>query len=198
MSNKNTKKRTQKLAILGLFSAIIVVLQLLSYGLTALGVFPLSLVLIPIVLGAYLYGAGAGAILGGVFGIVVTLCCFFGLDKGGYILVSANPFITTMICIIKGVLAGFVSGLVSKPLKNKNSLLSAILGAAAAPIVNTGVFILCLSLFFKEILISWAGGTDLVFYIFTGLVGINFLVEFVVNLIASPIILRIQKALKRI
>ena len=193
MSNTKTKNT----AVLGMFAAIIVVFQLLSYGLTAMGVFPLSLVLIPIVLGGYMYGAAAGAVLGAVFGLVVTVCCFTGLDKGGYILITANPFITTAICLVKGAAAGFVSGLVSSGLKGKNKKAAVLLGAAAAPIVNTGLFVCGLTLFFPDILRSWAGGSDVVLYVITGLVGVNFLVEFVVNIVASPIIFRVDKAIKK-
>ena len=193
-NNTNTKM----VAVLGLFTAVIVLFQLLSYGLTAMGVFPLSLVLIPIVLGAYLYGAGFGAFLGTVFGIVVTVCCFTGLDKGGYILVSANPFLTTAICIVKGAAAGLLSVIVSKCFKSRNSTLAILLAAITAPVVNTGLFVAFTTLFFKEILIDWAGGTALAFYVITGLVGVNFLVEFIINVVAAPFLLRVEKGLKKL
>lgn len=192
------KQKTKNIAVLGLFAAIIVVFQLLSYGLTALGVFPLSLVLIPIVLGAYMYGVGAGAILGCIFGIVVTVCCFTGLDKGGYILITADPLITTAICLVKGTAAGAFAGLIAKPIKDKKPTIAILLAAIVAPVVNTGLFVAGTTLFFKDILNSWAGGTDLVFYIITVLVGINFLVEFVVNVVAAPFMLRVEKGIKRI
>jgi hypothetical protein len=145
-----------------------------------------------------MYGAGAGAILGAVFGVVVTICCFTGLDKGGYILVTASPLITTAICLIKGTLAGFFAGLVTTPFKKKKPTLAIVLAAITAPAFNTGLFVLGTTLFFKDILNSWAGGTDLVFYIITGLVGVNFLVEFTVNVVAAPFMLRVQKGIKRI
>ena len=50
-------KKSQKVAVYGLFTAIVVVLQLLSYSLKA-GTFNLSFVLIPNILGGYLYGMG--------------------------------------------------------------------------------------------------------------------------------------------
>ena len=82
----NRKNKAGQTAILGLFAAIIVVLQLLSYTIK-IGTFNLSLVLIPIVLAAVLYGPKYSAILGGVFGLVVTLASAFGLDAGGNILI---------------------------------------------------------------------------------------------------------------
>ena len=52
MEKTNVGKRV---AVLGVFAAVIVVLQLLSYSIKV-GPFNLSFVLIPIVLGAVLYG----------------------------------------------------------------------------------------------------------------------------------------------
>jgi hypothetical protein len=52
-------------------------------------------------------------------------------------------------------------------------------------------------LFFKDILSSWAGDSDLVTYIVVGLVGVNFIIEFAANLIAAPSLLRVTKALKK-
>ncbi len=191
----NTRKQTQNTAILGIFSAIIVVLQLMSYFIK-IGTFNLSLVLIPVVLGAYLYGAKVGAILGGVFGITVTVCCFAGLDGGGYILVQASPVITSLVCIIKGVAAGLCAGLVASAFKSKKPYLAIMAAAVVAPVVNTGLFVSAMFLFFKDILASWAGGTNIVTYALVGLVGVNFIIELVLNVAMAPAMLRVSKALK--
>ena len=195
---KTNSMKTKDIALLGLFTAIIVVLQLMSYGFTAMFAFPFSLVLIPIVLGGYLYGVSAGAILGAAFGVIVTICCITGLDKGGYILMSANPFITTAICVIKGAAAGALSALVAKAFKKTRPTLAILLAAMTAPIVNTGLFILGTLTFFKDILNEWAGGTDLALYVITGLVGINFVFEFAINVIAAPCIRRAEDAIKKV
>ncbi|MBQ8550490.1 MAG: ECF transporter S component [Clostridia bacterium] len=192
----NTKKLVRDVSFIGMFGAVIIVLQLLSY-VVKIGAFNLSLVLIPLVLAAYLFGPKTGAILGGIFGLTVTVCCFTGMDSGGYILISASPVLTTAVCMVKGVAAGFAAGMTAKLLKNKNSYLAIILSAVVAPIVNTGLFILSMLLFFKDILASWAGGTNLVTYIVVGLVGVNFLIEFTANLIAAPSLLRVTKAIKK-
>ena len=56
--------KTKTVVGLGLFTAIVVVLQLLAVGLRALGLFSISLVLVPIVVGAAVYGKKGGAWLG--------------------------------------------------------------------------------------------------------------------------------------
>jgi len=190
------KNSSQRIAILGMFAAIIVVLQLLSY-VVKIGTFNLSLVLIPIVLGSHLYGAKAGAILGGVFGVVVSICCVAGMDGGGFILFSASPILTVLVCVLKGTLAGAASGGISNLLKNKNKYLAILLSAIVAPIVNTGLFILALVFLFHDILVQWAGGQALVSYIILGLVGVNFLIELGINIIAAPSLLTVTKALKK-
>lgn len=61
----------KKIAGVGLLTALVVALQLLPF--IKFGTVSISLVLVPIVVGAALYGVGAGAWLGGVFAVVV-LC----------------------------------------------------------------------------------------------------------------------------
>ncbi|MBE6805245.1 MAG: ECF transporter S component [Ruminococcaceae bacterium] len=193
----SNKQKARNIAVLGMFAAVTVVFQLLSYAIK-IGTFNLSLVLIPIVLGAYLYGVKTGAVLGGVFGVVVTICCFAGLDGGGYILVTASPFLTSAVCIIKGIAAGVASALVAKALKGKNEYLAIILAALTAPVVNTGIFVAAMFVFFKDILASWAGGANVVTYAITGLVGVNFIIEFTINAVMAPSLLRVTKAIKKI
>ena len=112
MSNKTQK--TKNTAVVGMFVAIIIVLQLLSYFIK-IGTFNLSLVLVPIILVACMYGKKLGALMGAIFGVVVVICCMVGLDAGGFILFSANPILCSLICITKGAAAGFFAGLINGP-----------------------------------------------------------------------------------
>ena len=72
MCIRDRNNNTQKIVGLGLFTAIVIVLQLMG-SFIRFGTFSISLVLVPVVIGAALYGAGAGAWLGFVFGVVVLL-----------------------------------------------------------------------------------------------------------------------------
>jgi hypothetical protein len=65
------------------------------------------------------------------------------------------------------------------------------------PVVNTGIFCLGMITIFRETLISWAGGADLVYFLFIGLIGVNFLVEMAINVVLSPAIVRIISARKK-
>ncbi|MFQ7010016.1 MAG: ECF transporter S component [Oscillospiraceae bacterium] len=145
MNNSNGK--TRRLAGLALFTAIVVVLQLLG-SFIKVGPFAVSLVLIPIVVGAAVYGVKAGAWLGFVFGVVVTIAVVTGADAGGYIMFSARPVMTVIVCLLKGTAAGYVAGLLSRH-QQKNALAGVIVAAAAAPVVNTGLFVLAMLLFYQ-------------------------------------------------
>jgi len=141
--------------------------------------------------------------LGAAFGIVVVIQCVTGIDAGGFILWGINPILTALICIVKGAAAGFVPGIIYKALtKNSNDnkkkeIVAAVLAAASAPIINTGLFLIGLSLFFYDTLVAWAGGTQVLAYVFTGLVGINFIVELIINIVLAPVISSVVKAVTK-
>ena len=84
-----------------------------------------------------------------------------------------------------------------KLLANKSSLAAVFAAAAVCPVVNTGIFLIGCRVFFWELVSGWAGGANTVVYMFTGLAGINFLVELGLNLILSPTITRLIKIGKR-
>lgn len=185
-------EKTRRLTGLALLTAIIVVLQVVATFIK-FGPFPITLALAPIIIGAALYGPKSGAYLGGVFGVVVLLACIMGWDAGGSVLWNANPFLTAVICLAKGVLSGLCAGAVYRALSAK-PLLGSIAAGIVSPVVNTGLFCLCLALLFHDILVAWAGGTEVFYYILFGLTGVNFLVELAVNLVLSTVIVRVVSA----
>ena len=189
-------EKTRRLTGLALLTAIIVVLQIVA-SFIKFGPFSITLALAPIIIGAALFGKGAGAWLGGVFGVVVLLACVMGWDVGGNILFTANPLLTAILCIVKGALAGLAAGAVFQAVSKKNMTGGSILSGIVSPVVNTGVFCLGLALFFYDTLVAWAGGTDLIYYIIFGLTGVNFLLELVINLVLSTVIVRVVKARSR-
>ncbi len=173
----------------GLLTAIVVVLQLVSSTIK-IGPFSITLALVPIVVGAALYGKLAGAWLGGVFGLMVLLSG----DAGAFLAVNIPGTIATVM--LKGILAGFMSGLVYDLLKKKNDTLATYVSGIFTPIVNTGIFVLGCLAFFMPTIREWANGegeTNAIKYIFVGMIGINFFIELAVGLVFSPSIARIIK-----
>ncbi len=178
---------TRTLTGVAVFTAIVIVLQMLG-AFIRFGPFSISLTLIPIVVGAALYGPAAGAWLGFVFGMVVLLSG----DAGAFL--AVNPLGTVVTVIVKGALAGLCSGLVYRVFKGKRAILAVTLAAITCPVVNTGVFLLGCLAFFMPTVTEWAtamGFASVGRYMILGLVGGNFLFELLFNLILSPVILRL-------
>ena len=183
-------QKTRSLVMMGLLTAIVVVLQLLSSTIK-IGPFSITLALVPIVVGAALYGKWAGAWLGGVFGLMVLVSG----DAAPFMAVSIPGTVLTVM--LKGILAGFVSGLVYDMLKKKNDTLATYISGIFTPVVNTGVFVLGCFAFFMPTIQSWAGETSSLKYLFVSMIGINFLIEIAVNLLLGPTIARIIKIGRR-
>lgn len=178
--------KTKTIVGIGLLTAIVIVLQAFAVGIR-FGIFNITLVLIPIVVGAALYGYKAGVWLGFVFGIVVLIT-----DAGVFLAVNVPGTIIT--CILKGACAGLIAGLIYKLLEKKNKTLAVFVAAIAAPIVNTGIFLIGCRLFFYDTIKEWAAGAGFASagaFMIGGLVGINFLVELAINLALSMSIVRI-------
>lgn len=186
-----------RMVSIALLMALVVVMQAISGIIPPVSGFPVSLVLIPIVLGAAMFGPGAGAILGGTFGVIVFVNCVTGADPGGAMVFQANPVLCFLVVMGKGILAGMASGWVYHLLKTKNAYLAMICAAIVCPVVNTGVFIACMLLFFIEILQAWAAGADVLGYILSGLVLVNFVPELIINLLFSPASVQILQVVER-
>lgn len=196
MSTTKTKSGVYRLTGLAILTAIIIVLQIFT-TFVKFGPFSITLALIPMVVGAAMYGVGAGAYLGAVLGVVVTVMCITGGDIGGAMVWAANPFMCAVMCILKTAAAGLCAGLVFKALSKTNKYLAVLLAAIVSPIVNTGLFIVGMLLFFKDLLAAWAGGTDLLTYIIIGLTGVNFLVELGVNIVLTPVVVKVIDAVRK-
>ena len=121
---KNNRKDTRWLVMVGLFSAIIIVLANTPLGMIQLPIIKATTVHIPVIIGACLLGPLAGAILGGVFGV----CSMISNTMAPTLLSFAfSPFLAADIAgvfkaiwisvgcrIMIGVVAGWVFILLKK------------------------------------------------------------------------------------
>lgn len=190
---KQNRTNTQKLVGVGLFTAIVVVLQLIG-AFIHFGIFSISLVLVPVVIGAALYGASSGAWLGFVFGVAVLISG----DAAAFLPVNALGTILTVL--VKGTAAGLCAGLAYRAVAGKSRTLAVILAAIICPVVNTGIFLIGCKLFFMETITGWAtalGYANVGGYIVYGLVGGNFLFELLFNMVLSPVIVRLIRIGKK-
>lgn len=184
MQKTNGIMSTRTMVLGAMLTALVVVFQFIGSAIK-FGPFSISLVLIPIVIGAALCGPLVGAWLGCVFGIVV----FISGDAAWFLSISVPGTIITVM--LKGIACGAVAGLVYKLFKNKNKYLAGVAAAIVCPVVNTGVFVIgCLLFFYKEVAEAGAAEefSNGIAYIFLGMIGANFLVELLINAILSPVV----------
>lgn len=188
----NTKQKfdNKTLAMGAVLTAIVIVLQYLG-SFIHLGPFSVSLVLLPIVIGAALCGTAIATWLGFVFGLVVLISG----DAAAFLAVNAVGTVITVL--LKGAAAGFVAGIVYKALTGKNKLVAVVAAAIACPVVNTGIFLLATRVFFWSTIKEWAGDMNTVKFLFVGLVGLNFLVELAINVVLSPTAVKLIDIIKK-
>ena len=189
----NQRMSTEKLVVGAILTALVVLLQYMG-SFIRFGPFSISLVLIPIVIGTATCGKGVGSWLGFVFGIAVLLSG----DAAAFLTVNAIGTVITVL--LKGTACGFLAGLAYegalKLFKGK-SYPAALISAIVCPIINTGVFLLGCLIFFMPTVREWAGGQNTFVYMIVGLVGFNFLFELLANVVLSPVIVRVLKAVER-
>lgn len=182
VSNDHTRIRT--LTGTAMLTAIIIVLQLIgSY--IKFGQFSISLVLIPIVLGAALFGVASGTWLGLAFGIVVLI------SGDAALFMAINPIGTVITVLLKGVLAGAASAAVYRLVEKKSRFAAVLLASFVCPMVNTGVFLLGCLVFFMDYIRDSAGDSNVLVYMIVSFVGINFVIELVINLVLNPAMVRL-------
>jgi uncharacterized membrane protein len=205
-------KKILKLVELALLFALVIVLQMIGTFIK-IGPLPMSLVLVPIVIGAFLLGWKEGAFLGLSFGVVTMIMGITGMDGFSHILWQLHPFWFVVICLLKAFAAGLGSGLIYKGLNKllgeKRVVATTVIASISAPIINTGIFVVGMLLFyFGDVGTIQAGvaemmGEELIAvtpaleYIFLGLAGLNFVGEFIVNLVVSPAIVRIVSVVSK-
>ncbi len=190
MKTQTKKMSTETLVMGAILTALVFILQYVSM-IVKISAVPITLVLIPVVIGAAYCGRGMGAWLGFVFGFAVLVT---GASEPFF---TINPIGTIITVIAKGTLCGLLAGIAYKSLEHKNRYLAVLIAAIVCPIANTGIFFIGCILFFMPTIREWAGSQNIAMYMFVGLAGINFLVEFGINLILNPVISRLLDAVKK-
>ena len=180
---------TETMVLAAVLTAIVIVLQLVG-SFIRFGPFSVSLVLIPIVIGAATCGKWIGAWLGLIFGVAVLISG----DAAAFLQISIPGTLITVL--LKGIACGLFAGLVYSLIEKKNKWIAVIAAAIVCPVVNTLVFILgCLVFFFDAL--AAGGFVDTLSYIILTMVGANFLFELGFNMLLGPAIVRILNIRKK-
>ncbi len=204
--------KIRRMVTISFLMTIVIVLQLLGNFIEGF-MNNLALGIIPIAIGAILYGPKVGAFLGFVMSAIILT------NPGNYLLMETgfDVFKLVLIILIKTPLAGFVCGLVYKLLakraeriENKAKRTTAIIFAIAfssifVVIVNSLTYFLLMLLFFSGSGSGFSlaklnevyGYTNVVLLLLLGFIGVNFLIEMGLIFLTTPAIISIVKIATR-
>ena len=182
MKNPFTVRNMPYIAIL---MAIEIVLQFIG-NYIALGPVSINLSLVPITLGAILFGPWVGLLLGIINALFVLLApstmLFYNVSVAG----------TVGTVLIKSSMAGFLGALIYMLLNRKNNLVATIVTSISVPVINTGLFVVGCLLFFKPLLEQYQGDFPNIYaFLFIGMIGWNFIFEVAVSAVLIYPIYRI-------
>jgi predicted membrane protein len=143
--------KTKKLVLAAVITAIILLLGFTPLGYIKIATIEVTILMIPVVIGAMLLGPAYGAFFGFVFGATSFLQCF-GLSLFGATMLSVNPFFTFICTIVPRVLMGWLSGLIFQALSrvDKTKIVSFIVTSISGALLNTIFFTTCFLLFFRN------------------------------------------------
>ncbi len=180
------------MAMYAILAAIVIALQIVCTFIK-FGPVSITLALTPIIVGAAIYGWKCGAFLGFVFSAVVYVTGLMGWD-GGFVqaMMNYNAIGTTVLCLLKGTAAGAVAGLVYRPISKKKPTVATLTASALTPITNTGLFALgIITIFYGFLEGSATDGQSPMALLFLTWIGLNFIVEFIVNIALGTVITRV-------
>lgn len=182
MSNLKKKHGASKMVRTALLTAIIFVMAFTPLGYFKTGGLSITLLSVPVIIGAIVMGPMTGAVLGLAFGVTSLIQCF-GLEPFGTALMGINPVGTILTCLVPRVIMGFLTGVVFAALSrmDKKKLLSFAATSFLGALFNTLFFMTFLVLFFYKTdfiqKIVTGMGTSSAFSFALAFVGINGLIE---------------------
>ena len=195
MAKIKSHEKNLRMVQLAMIMAIMVVLQIFGAALVRVAITVPALVLIPLYIGSAAFGKKTGAILGGFFGVITLLLGVTGFDAYTHGLFLYKPVATAVICLGKGIAAGFLSAVVYEVMMKltKNKLFpSSIISSIITPLTNTALYVLGVFVFFKEY--SGFAADSTLWYVFGAvfmMIIVNFLIEVAMNAICCPILVSI-------
>lgn len=196
--NQVTKSKTKVpnnilyMVELGLLTGIILLMAFTPIGYLPIGPgLTVTLIPIPVVIGAIVLGPFAGAILGAVFGLTSFSMCLFQRDAFGVLLFNISPFKTFIICMVPRIIMGLLCGYIFKLIYNTKmkKVVPFAVSSLAGPLLNTVLFMGTLWLLFRDaapvVGMAKSVGSTGFFSFIIGFVGVNALIEASVCLVVA-------------
>lgn len=187
-----TDNRSRSVTLLGLLTAILLVMSMTPLGYLNIGPLAISFNMIPVAVGAAALGPMGGAVLGAVFGMTSFLQCLGigGSSAMGVILFDINPFFAFIQRFVPRLVTGFLVGLIYKGARKfcKASAAGGIAGFFAA-FLNTALFMGALVLLFgqTQYLEDVIAGRNVVVFI-CSFVGVNAVFEMLASTLVTGVL----------
>lgn len=182
MKNPFTVRNMPFIAIL---LAIEIVLQFIGNNIQ-LGPVSINLSLVPITLGAIVFGPWVGLFLG-IFNALFVL-----LAPSTIIFYNITVWGTIVTCLAKSSIAGFVGGLIYLLINRWNNFVATIITSISIPVINTGLFALFALIFFRPLLEENVGTFSNIYqFLLIGMIGWNFIFELTFSVVLTFPIYRI-------
>ncbi len=185
MAKKQSRESIQRLVILGLLAAIMLLLSTTSLGYINIGPLAITLNVIPLGIAAVSAGPVGGAIIGAIFGLTSFLQCIGigGSSAMGVITFAISPVLTFIQRFVPRLLVGLIIGFLHRFLSKKTGKKAAcfITGFLAA-FLNTLLFMSALILLFgnTDYMQELIAGRNIIVFICT-FVGINAVFEMIAS-----------------
>lgn len=206
MENVSVKKQklftAKNISYIAVLVALVVVLQIFGGNIKIAGL-SLNLALVPIALGAILFGPLLGAVLGLICGFIIMIYGVTGVEPFTFYLFSINPIITVLLCLVKTTAAGAVAGWVYRLIVKKNRVVAVFVASALVPIVNTGIFAIgCFVIY--DTIISYLltfgldyTGKNAFYVVFVVVITANFFIEMLTSLVLAPAVATVTRVVEK-
>ncbi|MCD8039901.1 MAG: ECF transporter S component [Clostridia bacterium] len=199
---KTTFFTAKNIAYFAVLVALVVVLQMFGGNIQIAGL-SLNLALVPIALGAILFGPAGGALLGFICGFIVTMYGVTGAEAFTFYLFNSSPLATILICLVKTTAAGAVAGCVYWLIAKKNKIVAVFVTAAIVPIVNTGIFAIGCFVIYDDILSYLAlygldySAENAFYVVFVVVITWNFFIELLTSLLLAPAVATVTRIVEK-
>lgn len=198
--NTQTEK-IRKLVFTAVLVAILLLMCVTPIGYLRVGAVSITFLVIPVVIGAVLFGPTVGLVLGTVFGATSFMQCFgllsyYGVDAFGAACFSINPAGTIVMCFVPRMLFGVITAYLYRLFKklfvrfDKQNIAALAVSSVLGTLLHTVMFVTAFVIFFRNADFSMALGDGFVLSSKTlvEVIGLLFTLNAVIEIIVCGII----------
>lgn len=187
--NVQQRSKVRKMAIVGMLSAICILLGLTGYGFIPLPMAKATIMHIPVIIGAILEGPLVGMLIGLIFGL------FSIFQNMAVPNVLSFAFINPLVSVLPRVLIGLTAFYSYKLFAARQETIGIGVGAALGSLTNTfGVLGMIYLLYAADFAAARGINPDTVFKVISGIGLMNGIPEAIISVaITVPVVLAIRK-----